>query len=173
MANNGKPSTELKLYEITDKLLEIGARMVDADGEMTPEMEKELAGWEATFEEKAAMVALFIRHLELQAGMADEEATRLHALAKPRNNTAQRLKVYLMMQMEAAGVRKIDTTRIKAWIQSNPPSVRCDVAPEDLPSDLVRMKMEVDKTKILEKHKAGQPLPEGVEILQGQSLRIK
>lgn len=166
-------TTDLKLYEITEQLLAVGAEMVENDGAMTLEMEQRLAGWQATFEEKAAMVALYIRHLELQAGMADEEATRLHALAKPRNNTAQRLKQYLMMQMAAADVKKVDTTRVKVWIQTNPPQVRCEVEPEDLPSDLVRMKMEVDKTKILEKHKKGETLPQGVEILQGQSLRIK
>lgn len=166
-------STGLKLYEITERLLRVGAQMVEGNGEMTLEMEQDLAGWQATFEEKATMVALYIRQMELEAAMADEESVRLHNLAKPRNNTAERLKVYLRMQMEAAGYEKIKTTRANIWLQNNPPSVKCDIEAERLPADLVRMKLEVDKSKILEHHKAGKPLPQGVEIIQGRSLRIK
>lgn len=166
-------ATGLKLYEITERLLRVGAQMVESGGEMTLEMEQELAGWNATFEEKATMVALYIRTLELEAAMADEESVRLHALAKPRNNTAERLKVYLRMQMEAAGIEKIKTTRASIWLQSNPPAVKCDVEPERLPPDLVRIKLEVDKAKILEHHRAGKPLPQGVEIVQGRSIRIR
>lgn len=166
-------TTDLKLYQITEQLLAVGAKMLDADGEMTLEMEQELAGWEADFETKVVMVANFIKKLEADAEQAVEEAKSQYALAKPRQNTAERLKVYLRMQMEAANFQKVDTPNRKVWLQNNPPSVRCDIEPERLPANLVRMKLEIDKSAILEQHKAGTPLPQGVEVVQGRSLRIK
>lgn len=163
----------IALYVITDKLLAIGGQMVENGGEMTLEMERELAGWQATFEEKAAAVALFIQHLERQEQIAQDERKRILALATPYGNTAKRLKAYLQMQMEAADIRKVDTPRAKVWLQTNPPAVHCEVEPERLPAEFVRTELVVDKEAILKAHKEGRALPPGVAVLQSQGIRIK
>lgn len=163
----------LKLYEITDKLLAIGGRMVENGGEMTPDMERELAGWEAAFEEKAAAVALFIQHLERQEQIAQDERKRILALATPYGNAAKRLRAYLQMQMEGATIQKVETPKAKVWLQNNPPAVHCEVDPERLPAEFVRTELVVDKEAILKAYKEGRTLPLGVAVLQSTGLRIK
>ena len=173
--------TGVKLYEIAPYIREIGDRLVENNGELTPELETELKAWQGAFDFKAQQAGLLFLELDRQAEMAEAEAKRLNGLAQIRRNAAERLKEYIKAAMESAGVMKVETDYCRLTIAKNPPRVATTAEAEHFyklnpASPFVRRvpaSYEWDKKAILEASKNG-GVPEGVaEITQSTSLRIK
>lgn len=169
----------VKLYEIADQIRAIGNALVENGGELTPELEIQLKAWEGALDFKAANAGLLVLELERQSEMARLEAVRLSGLASIRENAAERLRLYIQVAMEAAGIQKVETDYCRLTLAKNPPKVEpfgeanpgSGAYPEFVRE--IPARYEWDKKKILEAHKAGE-LPEGIaQVTQGVSLRIK
>lgn len=111
-------------------------RPVDDDGNpINPETAKAemleawfdtLSGLEEEFNFKAENLAQYIKCLKAEAEDIDEEMKKLRARRDSRNRRIERLKNYLMENMEAVGITKIDMPKAKITIRKNTPGIKFD-----------------------------------------------
>lgn len=111
-------------------------RPVDDDGNpVNPETAKAemleawfdtLSGLEEEFNFKAENLAQYIKCLKAEAEDIDEEMKKLRARRDSRNRRIERLKNYLMENMEAVGITKIDMPKAKITIKKSTPSIKFD-----------------------------------------------
>ena len=111
-------------------------RPVDDDGNpVNPETAKAemleawfdtLSGLEEEFNFKAENLAQYIKCLKAEAEDIDEEMKKLRARRDSRNKRIERLKNYLMENMEAVGITKIDMPKAKITIRKSTPSIKFD-----------------------------------------------
>ena len=170
----------MKLYEATDALEEVRAMLDASEGEWTPEIEAAFAAAEGDFTAKAERVALFVRDRLAMASANTAHAEFHTARARTYTRTADGLKAYLHRELERAGKTKVEGTLVTIALQNNPPSVIAPAWDEDalkgMAPQFVTRKPEtftLDKRAILAAAKAGEPYPDGIEIVQSQSLRIR
>ena len=162
----------LKLYELADHYAGIMDALIEAGGELTPELTTALDAVDEAYAVKAEAVALYIRNLEVSAGAVEAEADRLRTLAVQRTNSARSLKGYLMLQMQRMGQDKVETYRVRLRIQKNARPAIAWTLTSLPPEDYVRVKHEVDLQKAYEIWKAGTELPSGFTVTQGSHLRL-
>lgn len=180
----------LKLYEATDALATVrewieehADEILAAGGELPPELAELVDLAESQFEAKVERVGLFIREQEATADGIEGEAKRLLARASTHRNVVTGLKAYLKRQMEAAGRDKVERPLITAALQRNSqPSVRlADGCTLDQPEtrealgDLCvpHVSYQLDRAAIVQRHKAGTPLPDILSVETGRHLRLR
>lgn len=178
--------TTIALYEISAMRDVLDLWLDEADGEMTPELEALLAELDAKADEKIERVALYVREQLSRAAQVKEEVQRLQTIQKRSERAAESLKAYLHREMERLGKTKVTGLLCTVAIQNNPPSVKGELTQEALieihqvsyadPRCIVRYIPEsyaLDRKAVLDLHKSGTPLPEGLSVEQGTSLRIR
>jgi hypothetical protein len=175
------------LYEIADLRGIIDAALEESGGELTPEIEAALTAWDEKFADKAERVALYICEQEAHANAAKAEAKRLNDLAASRLKRCASLERYLLSQMVMVGKERIDGVLKTIAVAKNPPSVRGELAQADLRTlyikwtngdappfaKMVPESYTLDKDAVKAAAKAGQPIPAGLSVERGISLRIK
>lgn len=172
--------SQVRLYEIADQIRAVGNALVENGGELTPELEAELRAWQGALDFKAANAGLLVLELERQAEAAQAEAKRLAGLAAIRENAAARLKQYIQIAMESAGIQRVETDYCRLTLAKNPKRVVPfgDAEVASLPESRIFLReiparLEWDKKAILAAWEKGE-LPNGIaEIKQDISLRIK
>lgn len=163
----------LKLYEVADALVLIGEQLEENGGELTPEIEEQLAVLDGAFEQKVERILLYAQNYRAAADAAVKEAERLASLGRSRTAIADRLRGYVKAQMDIAGRTKIETDRIVARIQKNGrPSIHCLVPIDTLPEGFVRVRREFNAEVAYELWKAKAPLPDGITVEHGSHLRV-
>ena len=165
--------TARPLYAIGDDLAAIVEELVDAGGELTPDLEARLAHLEGEFEQKVERVGLMIQNLQSRGDVAGKQADRLTALARADHHAAKRLKGYLQACLEQADRRTVRTPLIHAYLQRNPPSIAWDGPPETIPSLFQRIIYELDGQAAQREWKAKGALPQGFTVTVGTHLRLK
>jgi len=131
-----------------------------------------LAGDVAEFTLKVDAYVSLIEEMNLRAQARKESAQRLAALAATDDKAAGRLKDRLLAVLQHREIQKLDTTRFRLFVQSNPPSVRVDdgcYAPQEF---YEWGEPHLKKKELLAALKAGDNF-EGCHIVQGVHLRIK
>lgn len=181
------------LYERTEALrlvdewiAEHEEELLAAGGDVSalPELAELLDAAEGDFKEKAERVALKVRELMAECVAVELEADRLNKRAAARKRAADSLKEYLKLNMEKAGVEKVNGLLCNVAIQKSPPSVRhamtqaalclaaCDTRFESM-VDEVPSVFKLDAKAVIAAAKEGRELPEGVTVEQGTHLRIR
>lgn len=161
------------LYEIASDLSAIVDRLIDADGVLDADTEAAFDELTGSLETKVERCALAARALEASATAAKVEADRLAKLATTRANAARRLKEYMAQCMGMADVRKVETDVVRVSVVRNSrPSIRWTLGDDAIPDELARVRREFDSAAAYETWKAGAALPDGVEVAQGEHLRI-
>lgn len=164
----------MKLYEIPVALRALEEKIEEAEGVLTPEMETELDGLAEEFERKAEYIAMLIREAKLEAEKWKAEEDRVAARRRSLARRAEGLTRYLHDAMSAMGKTKIKGELLSLGIQKNgAASVVYEGDPAALPEQFRRVKIDMDSVAIREAAKAGEPLPEGVEVVHGTHLRIR
>ena len=164
----------LKLWELTDELEAIAAEVMEAEGELTPEMEERLEAIEGAWEEKVERVALKVRELEALAKAAKEEADRLGAIQKAYQRGADGLKSYLHVQLHKREVPKVETARARVRVQKNGrPSILWTRELDELPETFRKVEVKCDTQAAYREWKEGGELPEGFEVREGTHVRIQ
>ena len=139
-----------------------------------------LDGVEEEFETKAENIAAYIKGLKAEADAIKAEETALSRRRKVKENQIERMKSYLLENMQLINRQKIDTPRAKLSIRNNAESVqfddenefitRCELAGAD---DFLRYKKpEIDKAEVKAALKRGDRI-EGTRLIRTQSLIIK
>ena len=164
-------------------------RPVDDDGNpVNPETAKAemleawfdtLSGLEEEFNFKAENLAQYIKCLKAEAEDIDEEMKKLRARRDSRNRRIERLKNYLMENMEAVGITKIDMPKAKITIRKSTPSIKFDneisfitMLQNKGRDDLLKYSMpEIKKSEIKKLIRSGEKF-DGARLESGRSVII-
>lgn len=160
------------LYALAPLYAEIVNEMIEAEGDMSDdELVNRLNRIQDAFSDKVEACQMVYRALVAEAKAADEFIKPWRERAERRQRAADRLKQYVFANMAAAGQTRIETPLGGARLQNSPPSVKFAGDPKTLPAVYQKVTVDIDRTKVLEAHKAQATLPLGVSIEVGQHLR--
>lgn len=170
MSTNQSPT----LYSISDQYLQDVAKLQDLDlDEQT--IADTLEGLSGDLEVKATNVAMFVRNLESLADQIKQAEAQMAARRKAIESRADRVREYLLLNMQRTGVTKIESPYFTLAVRSNPPKVIID-DPEMIPDEYWRQPPvplpEVDKKAIGAAIKAGSTVA-GAHTESCVSLSIK
>lgn len=164
-----------------------------ADGEVPEELVQVLDMATGDFNEKAERVALKVNQLLAESSAIGDEADRLARRAKSRKARADYLKRYLHLCLTKARVQKVPGLLVTVRLQKSPPSVVNSLTQQALGAlymeqlneaaegmnpiatfwvDKVPASFKLDTKAVLAAHRAGEPLPDGITVEQGNHLRI-
>lgn len=170
--------SELKLYEITSQYHQLSEKLADGDFDLVTIQDTiEASGLVDALQDKAQGIEFVAREAEKYCPLIDMEIERLQALKAQRAKVAQGLRDYLLRNMEAAGIERIECPLFKISIRKNPPAVEVLddrqmpasfwVMPEPKP-----VEARIDKKAIAAAIKAGQDVP-GAMLVQHTKLVIQ
>ncbi len=150
--------TNTRLWELSDDIQQLETAISDLqedenlnDEELENQLQQTFNQWLETgesFKVKAEEVAAYIRHQEALAEARKNEAKRIQTLAKQAENSAARLRKYLVAQMIRSDVKKIEGVTVKIGLRKKQPSVLINVEPEELPAEYVKVTYKPDLTAI-------------------------
>lgn len=165
----------MTLYDLTAEALDLQAVILDAGGEVTPDVEAALDALDAlgeTAEDKLAAYGRLIANMAADADAYRAEEKRLADRRKAIETSARSLKDRVEQFLRATGKPKIKADVWSFSLQRNPPSVYVRDT-NAIPADyLVPQQPTIDRRAILDVLKAGGSVP-GCELQQGESLRIR
>ena len=166
--------SNLSLYNITDKFIEIMDKV--QDGEITEEEYNELGQELAVaLQNKSIGIIGYIQNKEALIDAVDTQIKRLQELKKAESNSIDKFKQYVKENMEKLGIQKLETEIGKMSITKNPLSIEIqneDEIPAEFKQEVVTTK--IDKTAIKNYFKETGEIVPGVRIISVKtSLRIK
>jgi len=164
----------LPLYRLADEYELLGQRLLEAEGELTPELSEAWDKLSEAIDQKVENTGLYIKNLLATAKAEAEEAEIFYRRAKTKERAAKALKEYLKLNMERVGRDRIETLRVKARIQQNSrPSISWTRKIEDIPAPFKRIEISLDGTVAYKWWKSDEvDLPEGFEVNRGTHLRL-
>ena len=101
------------IYKIQNEYQLLINQVIEAEGEITPELETALTINKEQLEQKGINYAYVIKSLDADCEQIDAELKRLQQLKKVRTNLAERLKDTISNAMNLYEVEKIETPLIK------------------------------------------------------------
>ena len=167
MATATKTQTKTpKLWELSDEIESLENQIADVqDRDDLSEAEKDqlmgeiLEAWLSTgkeFDSKACNVAAYIKHLEALTEARKNEYRRLRDLAEQSDKQAQRLRNFLVSNMQKLDKKKISGLSANLSLRKKPAKVILNCPPEDLPAAF--MKVEITpRLSELKKHVQANP----------------
>lgn len=166
-----------KLYELVESYRSLEA--LEASDDLPAEaIVDTLESLQGDLTVKATNVAKYIRNVEYTAEAVEEASKAMKRRAERMQKHADSLKRYLMVNMQAAGITKIEATEFVLTVKKNPPSVIIDdaakipakfmVTPPPAPPPVAAP----SKALIAAAFKAGETV-EGARSEQGSRLEIK
>jgi hypothetical protein len=103
----------MNIYKIQNEYQLLINQIIEADGEMTYEIQQALEINEQQLQSKAVDYSYVIKQLDSDCEQIDAELKRLQQLKKVRTNLAERLKNTISDAMNLYEVEKIETPLIK------------------------------------------------------------
>jgi len=162
----------VNLYELSAELRSLSEQLEDVD-EQTMIDTIDGSTQMMNFEDKAAGVVKFVKNIEGDTSILDNEIKRLTERKRSLDNKTVWLKNYLQICMERSNVEKLKFPSFTVSIQNNPAAVSV-LDQTKIPEQFIKttITQSVDKAKIKDAFKDGQAVP-GCELVQGRSLRIR
>ena len=160
----------MNLYNIQKEYLQLAEQL--AEGEVTEELEQQLAINQEQLQHKGANYAYVIKQLEDDNLLLDKEIKRLTALKKSRTNAISRMKEAIKGAMMMYDITEIKTPTIKISFRK---SEAVEIEDERLinPDYLnVVTTSTPDKVKIKEALKEGKEVI-GAQLVTNHNLQIK
>uniref|UniRef100_A0A6M3J1U2 Uncharacterized protein n=1 Tax=viral metagenome TaxID=1070528 RepID=A0A6M3J1U2_9ZZZZ len=161
------------LYEITEGHKQLQRLMDEFDDDSREAAFYALNAYEAEFKTKATNVAAVIANAQVMHDNIKNLEERLCARRRRIAKKIEWLKEYLMENMKAMDIRKIESLQFDIILRKKPMSVFVMPGTE-LPPELLRVKTttEPDKKALKELLESGAELP-GVYMLGGYMISIK
>lgn len=169
----------------------VAGKPVDDDGNIIGDVEGfracmiaevlgRLDGAAADFEACAGNIAAAIKNLAAEAEDLREQEKIFAARRRAKEKSAERLKSYLLQEMQNLGTPKIETVQAKISLRNNPESVQIadergfiKWAQENQRDDLLTYKQpEISKTAVKSALKDGGEIP-GAALVRTVSVIIK
>ena len=163
---------KLSLYTIEQNYLTLVENLIDNGGELTPELETELAITKQDLQNKGVCYGFIVKELEGNIDLIDLEIKRLNALKKPLVNSIDRLKNNLSQAMQMFDVTELKTPLLKINFRKSESIEVTDI--DLLDADFVKTTITkaADKVAIKEAIKAEIPV-RGAVLLTNYNLQIK
>jgi hypothetical protein len=170
------------LAQVNDWIAEAVTTGEVEDGVVPDYLAELLADAEKPFREKLERTGLAALRREQQADAITAEIKRLQQRKQSFDREAERIRQYAKLCLEIAHETKVDGTMCTVALQLNPPSVRDFLTPsqicelyeaEESPFVKKSTTYALDKKLILDAHKQGRRIPEGVTVERSTSLRIR
>jgi len=159
------------IFEIGAEYLQIIDQIHDQEGEITPELETQLAINEKELEVKSIAYIQVLKSVDGNIDMIDKEIKRLQTIKKANTNLKDRLKKAIINAMNLFEVQEIKTALNKISFRKSTSVNIEDV--ESLPSDCVIIeKKAISKTELKKRILAGEEI-KGVSIVENKLLQIK
>lgn len=198
--------SQIRLYELTNNFSELfeqyediiawqpetdaDGKPIDANGNEIENIEAyknnmlqawfdTLEGIEGEFEQKAADIAVYVKGIEGEIKVLQAEKKSLDARINQRKNSIERLKKYLVANMQSIGRSKIDVPAAVLSLRKNAPSLVVDDEmsfiywAQEHHDELLKYSMpDIKKKETKDLVKAGEKIPY-VHMEQSISLIIK
>lgn len=173
----------MKLYELPSEWAAIEDELYENGGELTEELSARIEALGATLEQKVDSYYRLIANSEATETALKAEAKKLTERAKVAETNATTFKTRLQMALTGLGkgigekIYTADGTHYAA-LKENPPKVVVDESAdvskfEDRFKRLVPEKWEAEKTAIKDAFKAGEAIPEGVQVIRETSITVR
>lgn len=147
-----------KLWELSTEIIELENSIAEImEDELLTESEKEtLLGelielWLGTgkeFDSKACNVAAYIKHLEALTEARKNEYRRLRELAEQSEKQAEKLRSYLVLNMQKLDKKKVNGLSASLSLRKKPAKVILNVLPEQLPEQFKKIEVTPKLTAI-------------------------
>ena len=154
----------MKLYEVTHQILEAQHDDVNTD---------DLDALAIQFDTKAIGCAIVTKNLNAEISAIESEIKRLQDLKATRQNNVDRLKAYVMSNMKAAGIDKVENGVHKIRIAKSPLSITVTdehAVPVEFKTEVIEVK--IDRKAIADTIKSTGVIPDGIDARQNEHLRI-
>lgn len=147
-------------------------QIIEAEGEITSEIEKALTINKEQLQSKAVDYSYVIKQLDSDCEQIDAELKRLQQLKKVRTNLAERLKNTISNAMNLYEVEKIETPLIKLSFRNSESVEITNESQLDACFIVTKTVTSPDKKAIKDAIKSG-VLVEGATISYNKNLQIK
>jgi Siphovirus Gp157 len=165
--------SNLSLYHIEKEYQALASEIIEAGGELTPELETALAINKDSLQLKAVQFALIIKDQENDIEVVKKEINRLQGLKSSREKSNERLEAIIKAAMELYGVMEIKgenfklsfrkSTALKITDESKIPAYFKEKVPESWKIINADVKTALTKGEIVE----------GAELVNNKNLQIK
>lgn len=155
----------MQLYEITEAYLALD------NLDDTEDIKHYLSAIQDEFNDKLESTTYVIQNYKSEIEAIKNEINRLSSKKKSLENKVTFLTDYMYENMKALDMEKAKVGTFDLRIQKNPKSVQI-LDETKIADDYIRIKKELDKSKIKEALKNGLTV-EGAELIQTEGLRIK
>jgi hypothetical protein len=155
------------LYELTKSMME--AMSADVDDQTIADTLESLEG---EFNDKAVSIIKLVENLNGDTSVIDAEIERLKARKQVIVNKQKKLREYLLHNMQASGITKIECQLFTASLRQGVESV--DILDESiLPDEFVKAEVvtKPDKKAIKDALKAGADVP-GAALKRGETTIV-
>lgn len=171
----------MKLYELSTAFAELFDRLDGFEDDENGE-----AAWfdtldmlETDFSDKAENIAAYIKQLNAEAAILKEQERSFAERRRAKEHHAERLKAYLLREMQAVNLSKIDRPMARISLRSNAEAPHFADEPafiswaQNNADELLRYKPpEIDKAAVKKYLQAGHEI-DGVTLERSQSVIIK
>lgn len=160
----------LNIYQIEQAYIGLADQL--SDGEVTPELEAQLAITEAQMQEKGRNYGYVIKQLETDCEAIDNEIKRLQELKRLRSNAIDRLKSTLSQAMQLFGIMEIKTPTLKVSFRKSKSIEIVNESQIDRKYIMVKTVESISKAAIKTDIEAGIEVSGAVQV-ESLNLQIK
>jgi len=155
-----------KLYELAEQYLAL-TRVIDEGGVSEEDFKQALDQLKDNFEDKVENIGKMALSCSSDAQSIEAEIGRLSARQRVLTTAYTHLKSYLLLEMSAVGVDKVQRPLVTVSLRKSPPS--CEVYDDALiPENFWRVipeTKEIDKRAILDRFRETAEVVDGVSII--------
>lgn len=156
------------LFEIEKEYRELAQQVIDAEGELSPELEEQLAINQQQLESKGRAYGYVIKERQYDNDIVDAEIARLTSIKKRNTRTIDKLKETLRNSMEVFGVEEIKSPTLKICFLKSKAVVFTDT--DEIPA--IYKSTKVVETESIDKKAIKEAIERG-ELVAGAELEIR
>jgi len=161
-----------RLYELSAEYRAFADSLENCE-EITAEQAAILDSIEGDIQTKVRNLIALYRHQETDEMGFDDEIKRLEEKKRSKTKSMKWIKEYLLACLKHANIPKINVGIGTASVRkASRPSIKWPRPPEELPTELQRVKVELNSDKALEMYKAG-ALPDGFDVNVSEYVEIR
>jgi hypothetical protein len=161
----------MNIYQIEQEYLVLSNDIIEAGGEITPELETALAINKEQLQNKGINYGYVIKSLENDITAIEEEIKRLNALKSSRTKTTELLKSTIKQAMQLYGIEELKTPTLKINFRKSE-SIEVDDSVLDVNYFNHKVVSTPNKTRIKEDIKSGKEVV-GAVLNVNFNLQIK
>lgn len=163
------------LYQLTTEYRDAATKLAEMEGIDEQTFTDTLESLSGELEHKAVSVAMVMRNFESLAAQIKDAEAQMYARRKLVEAKVERLKHYLLTNMQACGIKRIESPQFCITVRSNQPHVD-PFDPQQVPQEFWRVPPPppavLDKVAIATSFKSGKDVP-GCRMVSGMRVEVK